>query len=452
MNTIIGDLMEQCGIREETTDEVPDSINDTASTNYAQDDLAPLFNTLVDADAVPADVLKDENPTTSLNHNISSDIEATVLPTEKFMGYITVNIPNGIEVHDNDEMQPHIVEASEPVEKGITSYVQVIALTILQSPQQQLLVREIYESITQNWERYSLNKRTWKTSVRHALSSNTFFIHNGRGPNGRAHYWSIHPSCVSMFKRDDFRRPEAKRRVQIQEREKMLRQEKQDNSSLATSKNISSKSGENKWVQMQQHQYSYGNETANMAEPTEFSSSLASHNAQLNQHQHDQHHNYQQQQVKNPYPPQQQKPHQHQQLSQTQHLPQTQQLPQYQQTSQSEQHQSQQQLLHQQQYQYSQQSQYQQQQHHQYQPQQQGQHMEHSDCLFGNSQNRDFHQPYPWMRSHPEDMTSSTTGDYPYNNLRSAMDYNSANTPAPSQYTSNTAYYNNTAQQHQQYY
>ena len=445
MNTIIGDLMEQCGIIEETTDEVPDSINDTASTNYAQDDLPPLVNTFVATDTIPADIMKDENPTTSPNHMISSDIEATVLPTEKFMGYITVNVLNGIEVHDNDEMQPHIVEASEPVEKGITSYVQVIALTILQSPQQQLQVREIYESITQNWERYSLNKRTWKTSVRHALSHNTFFIHNGRGTGGRAHYWSIHPSCVSMFKRGHFRRPEAKRRVQIQEREKMLRQEKQMNSSLATSKNISSKSGDNKWVQMQQHQYSYDNESAYMAEPTEFSSSLASYNAQLNQHQHDQHHNYQQQQAQSQHPPQQQKPHQHQQL------PQTQQPPQYLRPPQYEQHQSQHQLLHQQLYQHPQQSQYQQQQHQQYQPQQQVQHMELSDCLFSHSQNRDFYQPYPCMRSQPEDMTSSTTGDYPYNNLRSAMDYNSANTPAPSQYTSNTAYYNNTAQHQQNY-
>ena len=451
MNTIIGDLMEQCGIREDTTDEVPDSINDTASTIYAQDDLVPLVNTFVAADTISADVLKDEIPTTSLNHMMSSDIAATVLPTENFMGYITVNVPNGIEVHDNDDMQPHIVEASEPVEKGITSYVQVIALTILQSPQQQLLVREIYESITQNWDRYSLNKRTWKTSVRHALSHNTFFIHNGRGPNGRAHYWSIHPSCVSMFKRGDFRRPEAKRRVQIQEREKVLRQEKQVNNSLASRKNISSKSGGNKWVQMQQHQYSYDNRSANMAEPTDFSSSLATCNAQLNQHQCNQHHNYRQQQAQYQHLPQQQKLHQHQQHPQTLLLPQTQQLPQHQQPPHYEQ-QYQQQLLHQQQYQHSHLSQYQQEQHHQHQPQQQAQQMEHSDCLFGNSQNREFHQPYPCMRSQPENMASSTTGDYPYNNLRSAMDYNSANTPVPSQYTSNTAYYNNTAQQHQQYY
>ena len=55
------------------------------------------------------------------------------------------------------------------------------------------------------------------------------------------------------------------------------------------------------------------------------------------------------------------------------------------------------------------------------------------------------------MRSQSEDMTSFTTRYYSYNNLRSAMDYNSANSPAPSQCTSGTAYYNNTAQQHQQY-
>ena len=513
-NTIKADCMELCGIREETTDEVPDSFNDTVSNvNYVQDDLAILVNTFVAADVVPVDALKDDIPPTSLDilatdsavpndgiqqhpfedpltlpdaieipddsvqwcpvadstvalpndiHVYNDDIQQdpdqasaveepndievyNVNPQQHTVETATCDVPNDIEVH-TDELQQHILETSEQVEKGINAYVQVIASTILQSPQQMLLVSEIYENITQNWQRFSLNERTWKTSVRHALSHNPFFIHNGRGPNGRSHYWSVHEACVKMFKRGDFRRMEAKRRVQHMEREKesMKRQEKQ-----------------------------------------------------LNQHQQVQYHNYQQPQAKYQHPLQQQKLHQHQQLlqarqlpqapqmpqiqqlpqapqlSQTQQLPQTQQrphapqlpqaqqtfqnqqLPQYPQQPQYQKHQSQQQPLHQQQYQHLHQSQYPQQQYQQYnqhQPQHQAQHMERSDCLFGSSQNPEFHQPYPGMRSQPEDMMSSTTGYYSYNNLRSAMDYNSANSPAPSQCTSDTAYYNNTAQQHQQYY
>ena len=185
--TLITDCMEKCGIREE----ILDNINDTASNvNCAQDDLAPLVNTFVAGDTVPADALNDIT-TTSVNNTISLDIEATVLPTDAAVlndgiqqhpveasrdiqqdpdqasTVITLNgvevyndnlqqhtveasigtVPNDIVAH-NDEMQTHIVETSEPVEKGITSYVQVIALTILQSLQQQLLVRKIYESIT----------------------------------------------------------------------------------------------------------------------------------------------------------------------------------------------------------------------------------------------------------------------------------------------------------------
>ena len=184
MNTIIGDLMEQCGIREERTDEVPESINGLASNaNFVKDDLAPLVNILIAADTIPADALKDEIPTTSVNHTISLDIEATVVPidaTDPTDGIqqhpgqafpdalpgssaaSTVALPNDIKVHNdgiqqdpgqvstvvvpngteghNDEMQEHIVEATEPAEKGITSYVQVIATTILQSPQQRLLL------------------------------------------------------------------------------------------------------------------------------------------------------------------------------------------------------------------------------------------------------------------------------------------------------------------------
>ena len=227
-----------------------------------------------------------------------------VNPQQHTVETATCDVPNGIEVH-NDELQQHTVKASEPVEKGINSYVQVIASTILQSPQQRLLVSEIYENITQNWEKFSLNERTWKTSVRHALSHNPFFIHNGRGPNGRSHYWSVHEACVKMFKRGDFRRMEAKRLVQHMEREKETkqRQEKRVNNSLATGKNISSNSSGHTWVPMQQHQYSYGNESTNTAEPSDFSSSLVSYNAQLNQHQHVQHDNYQQQQAEYQHPP-----------------------------------------------------------------------------------------------------------------------------------------------------
>ena len=197
MNTIIGDLMEQCGIREERTDEVPESINGPASNvNFVKDDLAPLVNTSIAADTVPVVALKDEIPTTSVNHTISSDIEATVVPTDatdptdgiqQHPGQAfpfalpgsnaasTVALPNDIKVHNDDIQEPDqvsrvvvpngrevhddemqightdkvsipngdIVKASEPAEKGITSYVQVIATTILQSPQQRLLLREL---------------------------------------------------------------------------------------------------------------------------------------------------------------------------------------------------------------------------------------------------------------------------------------------------------------------
>ena len=218
-----------------------------------------------------------------------------------------------------------------PAEKGITSYVQVISATILQSPQQKLLIREIYESIKQNWERYSLNQRTWKTSVRHSFSSNPFFIHNGRGPNGHAHYWPIHASCVSMFKQGDFRRLEATRRVQYRDRETKQRSRNKISSYQDNRKDMRGKSQDNKEARMQRHHNSIGNESTKIAEPNDSSSSAVLYSAQLNQHQHVQHHNYQQQQAK------QLQPHQQQKLPQIQQLPQTQQMPQYQRTSQIQQ-------------------------------------------------------------------------------------------------------------------
>ena len=200
-----------------------------------------------------------ENHDDDMQPNLSRDSTA-----------VSPNTIKMIEIGDH-HMRQHPVVASQsthvPEEKGIDSYVQVIATVLLESPHQKLLVKEIYESITKNWSKFSLNESTWKNSVRHALSSNSFFVRNGRGPVGRANYWSVHEACVSMFKNGNFRRREARSRVQVTEREKKKRQAKKTSSSQGKTKSMSDgKSDDNKGEAVQRHQFEVNNASSNITE------------------------------------------------------------------------------------------------------------------------------------------------------------------------------------------
>ena len=98
MNSIIAHCKELCGIGEEIRDEVPDcTINTTSNVNLGHGDSATLVDILATAERVQVDGLHGTNPTT-VDEPTTSEIEATVLPTE--------------EAVPNDGIQQHLIEAS----------------------------------------------------------------------------------------------------------------------------------------------------------------------------------------------------------------------------------------------------------------------------------------------------------------------------------------------------
>jgi hypothetical protein len=86
-------------------------------------------------------------------------------------------------------------------------------MAILSSPESKLVLSDIYQYILDNYPYFRSRGPGWRNSIRHNLSLNDCFIKAGRSANGKGHYWAIHPANVEDFKKGDFRRRKAQRKV-----------------------------------------------------------------------------------------------------------------------------------------------------------------------------------------------------------------------------------------------
>lgn len=93
------------------------------------------------------------------------------------------------------------------------SYIGLIAMAILSSPDTKLVLSDIYQYILDNYPYFRSRGPGWRNSIRHNLSLNDCFIKAGRSANGKGHYWAVHPANVDDFNKGDFRRRKAQRKV-----------------------------------------------------------------------------------------------------------------------------------------------------------------------------------------------------------------------------------------------
>ena len=106
----------------------------------------------------------------------------------------------GIPFHAKDE------------EKPTQSYIGLISKAILSSPQQKLVLGDIYSYILTNYPYFKNKGPGWRNSVRHNLSLNDCFVKMGRSPKGKGHFWAINPINYDDFSRGEFKRKRAPRR------------------------------------------------------------------------------------------------------------------------------------------------------------------------------------------------------------------------------------------------
>ena len=92
------------------------------------------------------------------------------------------------------------------------SYVALIAMAILQSPEKRMTLKEIYSFLTQRFPYYKRKKTGWQNSIRHNLSLNECFFQD-RTSNPKRRYWIVDPSCEKMFEKGNYQRRKRMKRV-----------------------------------------------------------------------------------------------------------------------------------------------------------------------------------------------------------------------------------------------
>ena len=104
--------------------------------------------------------------------------------------------------------------ATTSVDKPPYSYIALISMAILGSPDRRLVLGDIYENIRKRFAYYRLmREKAWRNSIRHNLSLNECFVKSGRAENGKGHYWRIHPACVADFTKGNYCRRQARQRA-----------------------------------------------------------------------------------------------------------------------------------------------------------------------------------------------------------------------------------------------
>ena len=166
--------------------------DNSSSGIYSDDNISALFD---DTNAGPG--LKRSRTETSQTSQPTSPEQDVTSPDQ-----IEASTDRGADNSEGDKKKPN------------ESYISLIAKAVLSCPEKRMVLGDIYQYVSDNFPYYRESDPAWKNSIRHNLSINECFVKSGRAASGRGYYWAIHAACFEDFKKGDFNRRQARRRVQ----------------------------------------------------------------------------------------------------------------------------------------------------------------------------------------------------------------------------------------------
>ncbi|KAI1720065.1 forkhead domain-containing protein [Ditylenchus destructor] len=114
--------------------------------------------------------------------------------------------------NDEEEGDPNIRnphrKSKSRAQKPPYSYIALISMAIISSPDQKLTLSQICDFIMSKFDYYREKFPAWQNSIRHNLSLNDCFVKMPREPDnpGKGNYWTIHPDAKDMFDNGSFLR------------------------------------------------------------------------------------------------------------------------------------------------------------------------------------------------------------------------------------------------------